>query len=65
MEIEWTDPALDDLEDLRDHIGKDSPRYARRFLERVFEAVEHLQNHPRMGRFVPEADTDEVSKSTY
>lgn len=55
MEIEWTDLALDDLEDLRDHIGRDSPYYARRFLERVFDALENLQNHPQIGRLVPEA----------
>jgi len=25
MLIEWADPALDDLEGIRDYIGKDSP----------------------------------------
>ena len=60
MELEWTEPALDDLEDIRDHIGKDSPYYARRFIERIFDAIEKLQDHPRMGRPVPEADQDDV-----
>ena len=60
MELEWTDPALDDLEDIRDYIGKDSPYYARRFIERIFDAIEKLQDHPRMGRPVPEADQDDV-----
>ncbi len=31
MELEWTDPALDDLEAIRDNIGKHSHDYARRF----------------------------------
>ncbi len=60
MELEWTDPALDDLETIRDYIGKDSPYYARRFIERIFDAAEKLQDHPRMGRQVLEADRDDV-----
>jgi len=60
MELEWTDPALDDLETIRDYIGKDSPHYARQFIERVFHAAEKLQDHPKMGRQVPEADQDDV-----
>jgi len=39
MLIEWTDPALDDLETIRDYIGKDSPYYARQFIERIFDAT--------------------------
>ncbi len=54
MRIEWTEPALDDLETLRDYIGKDSPYYARRFIERIFDAAEKLQDHPQMGRAVAE-----------
>lgn len=60
MELEWTDPALDDLEAIRDYIGKDSPYYARRFIERIFDAAEKLQDHPHMGRHVPEASRDDV-----
>ncbi len=29
MLIEWTDPALDDLEIIRNYISQDSPYYAR------------------------------------
>jgi toxin ParE1/3/4 len=60
MQIEWTDAALDDLEIIRDYIGKDPPYYARRFIERIFDAAESLQDHPQMGRQVPEADRDDV-----
>lgn len=38
MHLEWTDPALDVLEIIRDYIAKDSPFYARRFIERIFDA---------------------------
>ncbi|MCU7861626.1 MAG: type II toxin-antitoxin system RelE/ParE family toxin [Candidatus Thiodiazotropha sp. (ex Lucinoma kastoroae)] len=60
MRVEWTAPALDDLAVIRDYIAKDSPHYARRFIERIFDAAEKLHDHPQMGRQVPEADLSEV-----
>jgi toxin ParE1/3/4 len=39
MRIEWTEPALVDLEVIRNYIAKDSRYYADRFIERIFEAV--------------------------
>jgi len=55
MKIEWTEPALIDLESIRDYIGKDSRYYAVRFIERVIEAVESLEKFPEKGRKVPES----------
>ena len=60
MKIEWTDPALDDLEIIRDYISKDSPYYARQFIERIFDAAKTLQDHPKIGRPVPEAERNDV-----
>ncbi len=60
MKIEWTEPALDDLETIRDYISKDSPYYARQFIERIFDAVKVLQGHQKIGRPVPEADHKNV-----
>ena len=65
MRIEWTDPALDGLEAVRDLIAKDSPYYAKRFIERIFEAVETLSEHPEIGRRVPEADRDDIRELIY
>ncbi len=58
-EIRWSDPALDDMEGIRDYIAKDSPFYAKQFIERVFDHVEKLTDFPKMGRLVPEADDRE------
>ena len=55
MVLEWTFPALDDLEHIRDYIGEDSPLNARRFIERIFQAAEQLPEQPHSGRLVPEA----------
>lgn len=53
--IEWTEPALGDMQGIRDYISKDSPYYATRFIERVFEHVEKLADFKEIGRRVPEA----------
>ena len=55
FEIRWSDPALDDMEGIRDYIAKDSPFYARQFIEHIFDRVEKLASFPKMGRMVPEA----------
>jgi addiction module RelE/StbE family toxin len=60
MKIEWTEPALVDLESIRDYIRKDSEHYATRFVERIIEAVETLEKFPEMGRPVPEAEEENI-----
>ena len=56
LRIEWAEPALDDMAGIQAYIAKDSPVYARQFIERLFEVAEHLTDFPAMGRKVPEAE---------
>jgi toxin ParE1/3/4 len=60
MPIRWSDVARGDVIALREYIARDSPYYARRFTERLIEAVESLDDFPRSGRIVPEADRDDI-----
>lgn len=60
MKVEWTEPALLDLESIRDYIRKDSEHYATRFVERIIETVEILQKFPEVGRSVPEAEEENI-----
>ena len=60
MKLEWAEPAVLDLEGIRDYISKDSAYYAERFVARIIEAAETLPNHPRMGRAVPEAEKETI-----
>lgn len=60
MKIEWTQPAFLDLERIRDYISRDSEHYAVRFIEKIIEAVEGLEDFPRMGRPVPEAEDENI-----
>lgn len=56
MRIVWTEPAETDLDELFDYIARDSAIYAERFTDRILDAVATLDELPRRGRRVPEAD---------
>ncbi|WP_457673734.1 type II toxin-antitoxin system RelE/ParE family toxin [Thiolapillus sp.] len=53
--IAWSHRARTDIRDLKAYIAKDSPYYARRFIERIIASVEKLEDFPKIGRPVPEA----------
>ena len=52
--IIWTEPALLDLDGIADYISLDKPEAARRFVQRVFERIEQLRNHPESGSVTAE-----------
>ena len=60
MKIQWTEPAVLDLEDIRDFIARDSEYYALEFAGRIFNAVEQLKRFPQVGRRVPEVEDDRI-----
>lgn len=53
--LEWTDPAVADLENIQDYLAKDSVEYADALVERLILSVERLESFPESGRLVPEA----------
>ena len=66
MVIEWSRRARTDIRDLKAYIAKDSPYYARRFVERIIASVERLAEFPKIGRTVPEAEgRDDVRELIY
>ena len=60
MKVVWSEPAEFDLDDLYDFIAKDSPIYAERFIDRIIEALAKLADLPRIGRQVPEANSEHI-----
>jgi toxin ParE1/3/4 len=44
----WTDPALQDLEQIADYIALDDPAAAKRLVRKVFSKAELLQEFPEM-----------------
>ncbi|HEX4384457.1 MAG TPA: type II toxin-antitoxin system RelE/ParE family toxin, partial [Myxococcales bacterium] len=54
MRIRWTRVGLGDLASARDHLLAENPAAAEALLLRVADALAKLNQHPRMGRIVPE-----------
>ena len=53
-EIVWTEPALSDLDAIADYIALDNPHAARELMQRVFDHVGQLAEHPLSGPKLPE-----------
>lgn len=53
-EINWTNPALQDVEAIAEYIARDSEHFAKIQTTRFFERVEMLKEFPYAGRVVPE-----------
>ena len=60
MKIQWTVPAVDDLESIREYIARDSNIYAANFIEKILNAVDMLIDFPEIGRIVPESDNSMI-----
>lgn len=60
MKIEWTEPAISDLQHIRDYIVKDSEYYAARFVSKIIGRIDVLPDFPEMGRVVTEADDKSI-----
>jgi toxin ParE1/3/4 len=55
-EVVWTEPALSDLEAIADYIALDNPAAAAALVQRVFEHVSQLAEHPLSGSKLPELE---------
>jgi addiction module RelE/StbE family toxin len=49
VEIIWTEPALTDLDAIADYIALDNPEAAKQLVQRVFQQVGQLADHPKSG----------------
>ncbi len=54
VKIEWTDPALEDLNQSFSFIACDSICYANLFIKRIYESIQNLKDFPELGHIVPE-----------
>ncbi|WP_250654857.1 type II toxin-antitoxin system RelE/ParE family toxin [Alkalimarinus coralli] len=59
-QIIWTEPALNDLNDIAEYIAVSNPYAAKQLVENVFSNVQRLEQFPDSGR-VP----DEISNLNY
>ena len=55
VQIDWSDEAIEDLENILSYLSKTSSQYAQAFFERIHEALEYIKEFPQIGRKVPES----------
>jgi plasmid stabilization system protein ParE len=48
MKIEWTNPAVSDLQYIRDYIARDSEFFAHRFAQRIIDTIGTLPQFPEL-----------------
>lgn len=66
--LEWSDPAVTDLENIQDYLARDSTEYADSVVERLILSVERLKSFPQSSRAIPAASDLKVRElivSTY
>lgn len=52
--IIWTEPALNDLDQIADYIAVDKPQAAIELVVTVFKHIEQLETHPESGSKIQE-----------
>ena len=53
-QIKWTEPALNDLDEIAEYISLDKPNAAKKLVQEVFKSVKALKKFPQSGRIPPE-----------
>jgi addiction module RelE/StbE family toxin len=54
VQIDWSRPALDDLQEVYRYIARDSRKYARAAIERITDSVAHLAQWTQAGEVMEE-----------
>jgi len=60
VKVVWTDSAIYDLNDIGEYISKDSVKYAELTVERLFKAVDILEDFPDAGKMVIELNDKSI-----
>ena len=57
--IVWSEPALEDVEDIAGFIHQDSPYYASVVVDKITKMTREIAVHPLAGRVVPELENND------
>lgn len=52
--IIWTEPALQELDEIADYISLDNPTAAKKLVREAFKRVDYLAGHPKSGKLIDE-----------
>jgi len=53
-QVIWTEPALQDLNEIAEYIAIDKISAANKLIQKVFSCTDHLEKFPKSGRKPPE-----------
>ncbi len=53
-QVIWTEPALQDLNEIAEYIALDKITAAKKLIRKVFESTDRLEQFPKIGRKPPE-----------
>lgn len=56
----WTEVARLDLDEITDHIARDSIQYAKAVSGKILKTAKRIPEHPKMGRMVPELEDEAI-----
>ena len=60
VKVVWTDAAIEDLDEIGEWIAKDSVKYAERTVEKLFNAPDILEEHPKAGPMSSEFNDETI-----
>ena len=64
-QIIWTREAADSLEQIRNYIAADSPSSAFNVVNGIYDKIQQLREHPRIGQRYPPISDREVREILY
>ncbi|WP_404356203.1 type II toxin-antitoxin system RelE/ParE family toxin [Methylotuvimicrobium sp. KM1] len=53
-QIKWTEPALNDIDEIAEYIALDKPGATKKLVTEIFKTTRRLKNFPESGRCPPE-----------
>lgn len=65
MKIVWSPLAIEKVAKIADYIAKDKPSAAEEWLNTLFAKVERLETSPKIGRIVPEINSESFRELIY
>jgi addiction module RelE/StbE family toxin len=65
VQVNWSRQAVEDIYAASEYHRQSSVRYADALIDKIFDKANLLEQHPRMGRMVPELGRDDVRELIY
>lgn len=65
VQVNWSRQAIEDIYAASEYHRQMSAKYADTLVDKIFEKAHLLENHPRLGRMVPELGREDIRELIY